>query len=39
MATKKKSMTTCLLVGLLGLIAGSFIPDNYSPLVLFKKKK
>ncbi len=37
MARNVKKNTAYLWV-LLGLIAGSFIPDQYSPLVLFKKK-
>lgn len=38
MRRNRRNKNLPLLWFLLGAIAGSFIPDNYSPLVLFKKK-
>ena len=42
MAMNKKPMSgmTCIIVGgIVGLIAGAFLPDSLSPLVLIKKLK
>lgn len=37
---KNKSNTgLCVALFIIGAIGGSFIPDDYSPLALFKKKK
>jgi hypothetical protein len=36
---KKTSGTTMLIIGaVIGIIAGAFLPDSLSPMVLFKKK-
>lgn len=35
---RNKGSNRILIWVVLGVIAGSFIPDNFSPLVLFKKK-
>jgi hypothetical protein len=39
MAVKKpKSTMTCIVIGsIIGIIAGAFLPDSLSPMVLIKK--